>query len=222
MRIHSEVTASVSPLYAVPLLHARLEDHSILNAELSTLFLSLQEDGEKNRGPNRFDTQYGIFESDFYLHQRRDPCVQTLFDFIRSTLLTFIQGINQYDDVAMSNMHLDIHSWFHITQNGGFQSSHNHSNASWSAIYCVDPGDSTSPESGAVRFQDPRIGSDMFRDPSNSNLQTPYKICPWQLTHKPGQLIAFPSYLVHEVFPYLGTRPRIVVALNAWSRWKAL
>ena len=38
--------------------------------------------------------------------------------------------------------------------------------------------------------------------------------------HQGGQLIAFPSYLLHEVFPYVGQRPRIVVALNAWCRWK--
>jgi hypothetical protein len=60
----------------------------------------------------------------------------------------------------------------------------------------------------------------MHRDPANDRMQMPYRLGSWQLHHKPGQLIAFPSYLLHEVLAYDGDRPRIVVALNAWTRWK--
>lgn len=146
--------------------------------------------------------------------------MRRLFGHIDSLLANFIRGISGFDDARMDNIEMDMHSWFHITRKGGFQSVHNHPNASWSAIYCVDPGDSTEAQSGAVRFHDPRVGSDMYRDPANEHLQIPYRLGSWQLTHKAGQLIAFPSYLLHEIFPYTGERPRIVVALNAWCRWK--
>ena len=33
-----------------------------------------------------------------------------------------------------------------------------------------------------------------------------------------GQLLLFPSYLMHEVAPYFGQRERITVAFNAWVR----
>jgi len=216
----NEVQAQVFPLYAVPMLQSQIGDASRLNAELSSLFLRLESQGDTHRDPIRRDTQYGIFESNFFLHQRTDPVLLELFGFLRASLLTFIQGMSQYSDTEMTNIELDMHSWFHVTRNGGFQSLHNHPNASWSAIYCVDPGDASSPESGAVRFHDPRTGCDMYRDPSTERMQSPYRIGPWQLIHKPGQMIAFPSYLLHEVFSYTGTRPRIVVALNAWCRWK--
>ena len=36
--------------------------------------------------------------------------------------------------------------------------------------------------------------------------------------HQAGQLVIFPSWLMHEVLPYLGERERIVVAFNAWIR----
>lgn len=214
-----EIQATVHPLYAVPLLQGIIPDAQALNRDLAELFLRREAEGERWRNKETYDTQHGIFESDFTLHEWPEPCVQHLFTAIRSTLMTFIQGINAYSDEQMANMQLDMHSWFHITRKGGFQGTHIHPNASWSAIYCVDQGDDD-PNSGAVRFHDPRQSFDMWRDPANDNLQVPYRISHWQLKHRPGQLIGFPSYLPHEVFPYMGERPRIIIALNAWSRWR--
>lgn len=218
MNPQNQVQATVFPLYAVPMLQAVLPNAQSINRELTDLFLRLEAEGDRHRDTTHRDTQYGIFESHFYLHQREEAPVRYLFDFIRHTLRSFIQGISQYSDEQMADIKLDMHSWFHITRRGGFQSAHNHPNASWSAIYCVDPGDSESPQSGAVRFHDPRQGSEMYRDPTNENMQAPYREGAWKLDHKPGQMVVFPSYLVHEVFPYEGERPRIVVALNSWCR----
>lgn len=192
-----------------------------INKELADLFISLEAQGDRHRDTTPRDTQNGLFESNFYLHQRTEPAVKSLFAFIDQALYTFIQGLNQYSDVQMANMSMQMHSWFHITRTHGFQGTHDHPNASWSAIYCVDPGDTGPRYSGTVRFHDPRTAASMYRDPANTNMQIPYRLGGWQLTHKPGQLLAFPSYLMHEVFPYVGQRPRIIVALNAWYRWES-
>jgi len=220
MAVPQDIQATVHPLYAIPMMQSHLPDAGKVNSELIPLFLSMEAEGGRHRDAVARDTQYGIFESNFFLHRCSDPAIQVLFGYINNALLTFIQGLSAYSDEQMSNIEFDMHSWFHITRRGGFQGVHNHPNASWSAIYCVDPGDATSAESGAVRFHDPRTGSDMYRDPANENMQIPYRLGSWQLNHKPGQLLAFPSYLLHEIFPYTGERPRIVVALNAWCRWK--
>ena len=37
----------------------------------------------------------------------------------------------------------------------------------------------------------------------------------YQVKHEVGKLLIFPSYLTHEIFPYIGDRPRIVVAFNS-------
>lgn len=221
MSEHADIQATVHPLYAVPMLQCHLSDAARTNDALKSLFLELEAQGDRHRDPVRRDTQHGVFESNFHLHRRPEPPVHRLFEFIRATLSTFIRDINQFSAEQMANIELDMHSWFHVTRKGGFQCAHNHPNASWSAIYCVDPGDAASSESGAVRFHDPRTGSDMYRDPANETMQIPYRLGSWQLNHKPGQMLVFPSYLVHEVFPYTGDRPRIVVALNAWCRWKS-
>lgn len=213
-----EIRSTVHPLYAVPLLESHMPDAARVNAGLAELFLQLEAEGQRNAIAR--DTQHGLFESDFYLHRRKEPVVRELFDFIDQNLLSLIQGLNGYDDATMANIHVDMHSWFHVTRTGGFQGMHDHPNASWSAIYCVDPGDGEHGHSGLVRFHDPRVAASMHRDPGNENMQVPYRLGAWQLRHRAGQMIAFPSYLMHEIFPYTGTRPRIVVALNAWCAWK--
>ena len=95
-----------------------------------------------------------------------------------------------------------------------------HPNASWSGIYCVDPGDEVpgSPESGAVRFHDPRSFASYYSDAGNQRLKDPVRHGGYQFSHSPGGLMIFPSYLQHEIFTYLGERPRIVVAFNCWIR----
>ena len=215
-----DIRASVHPLYAVPLLEAHLPDAARINEELSRLFLALEAEGDKHRDAIPRDTQNGLFESNFYLHARTEPAVKSLFSFIHQALFSLIQGLNGYNERQMANLDLAMHSWFHITRTHGFQGLHDHPNASWSAIYCVDPGDPGPTYSGAVRFHDPRVAASMHRDPGNANMQIPYRLSSWQLNHKPGQLIAFPSYLMHEIFPYVGQRPRSIVALNAWCDWR--
>lgn len=218
---HENIKASIHPLYAVPLMESHMPGSARVNDELARLFIKLEAEGDLHRDPTPRDTQNGLFESNFYLHRRTEPAVRELFGFIDMTLYTLIQGLNGYSDAQMSDIELDMHSWFHITHRHGFQGLHDHPNASWSAIYCVDPGDEGPKYSGAVRFHDPRAAASMYRDPANENMQVPYRLGSWQLNHKPGQLLAFPSYLTHEIFPYVGERPRIIVALNAWCRRKA-
>ena len=211
-----DIRSTIHPLYAVPLLESHMPDAARVNAELARLFLSLEGQGDTHRNDTARDTQHGLFESDFFLHRRQEPVVRDLFRFIDQNLQTLVQGLNAYDDTQMAGIGIEMHSWFHVTRTGGFQSTHDHPNASWSAIYCVDPGDGASEQSGLVRFHDPRTAASMHRDAGNERMQVPYRLGAWQLRHRAGQLIAFPSYLLHEVFPYTGQRPCIVVALNAW------
>jgi uncharacterized protein (TIGR02466 family) len=206
----------ISPLFAVPFGTIQMADADALCDELRQLFLASQTD-EVRDGVRR-DTQVGIFESRFNLHTWPQQPVQRMFAFIHGTLAQAIQQLNQYTPEDYARLRFHYHSWFHVTQPGGHQGVHNHPMASWSGIFCVDPGDSPAerPTSGVVRFVDPKTPADMFTDPGNYNLQGVYKTGGWQLTHRRGQLVLFPSYVLHEVFPYQGTRERIVVAFNAW------
>lgn len=209
--------AQVFPVFAVPMLEAMLPDSRRVNENLRSLFLGMESEGDVHRDSVTRDTLSRVFESNFFLHATQNPDVKTLFGFIDDVLRDLVGGLSQ-GRVQGERLSLDYSMWFHVTRTGGYQGTHNHPNASWSGIYCVDSGDAVDrADSGVVRFRDPRAGAEMYKDPANESMMFPYQVQPVERVHKSGSLIVFPSYLYHEVFPYRGNRPRIVVAFNCWA-----
>ena len=209
----------VSNFFSVPIAHARMPDHDDLCTELETLFLIKESEGETYRHKKYIDTMHGeLFESRFDLFRWPDEPVRRLTSWCHERLAALVQDLNRYDDAVMASLRFDYHAWFHITRRHGYQGQHNHPNASWSGIFCVHPGDSPEdrPDSGLVRFHDPRTHVDMYSDAGNRSLRLPYAMGTSDWRHRRGQLVIFPSYLRHEIYPYLGERPRIVVAFNCW------
>lgn len=211
--------AEITNVFATPLITTTLPDAEDLNRELTRLFLAKEQEGDKHRNPVRIPTQIGdVFESSFDLFNWPDPPVQELTRECRRILRDLVATLNNYTEAEMRKLQFGFHSWFHITRYGGYQSIHYHPKASWSGIYCVRAGQKVEgrPESGAVKFYDPRGAVFMHADPGNEKLIPTFSTTPVYLTHKEGQLVIFPSWLMHEVLPYLGKTERIVVAFNAW------
>ena len=210
--------AEIKGWFSTPMGTASCPQHDALNAQLRTLFLA--RESEPYRHHIRIPTQVGaVFESRFDLFDWPDEPVQRLADFVHTTLSGLVAAVNSYDEQQMQRFEFFYDSWFHITHTGGYQSNHFHPNASWSGIYCVDPGDAVPerPESGQVKFYDPRgPAAHMHFDPGNLQLDPRFSTNPIYLEHQAGQLVIFPSWLTHEVMPYLGSRERIVVAFNSW------
>ena len=204
--------------WAVPYAQAQMDDHASVCAELRELFLAREAEGDKYRNRIARDTQSGLFESTFDLHRWPDPPVRRMFDFLHASLVSVVRAVSEIPDADLGSLRFHYHSWFHVTRSGGHQGVHNHPMASWSGIFCVDPGDDAPDhvQSGIVRFVDPRGHADMYQDPANERLRPAFRLGGMAQRHKAGSLIIFPSYVLHEVTPYLGERPRIVVAFNSW------
>lgn len=211
-------TPQITPLFSVPFAHARMERPEGLCRALTDLFLAHEARGDAARNPIARDAQHGVFESPFDLHTWPDAPVQEMFGFIHHALAATVQELSSFPPAVYGALTFQYHSWFHVTRHGGHQGVHNHPMASWSGIFCVDPGDSPAdkPRSGTVRFLDPRVGGGMYIDSGNGHWQGQYHGGGFEARHQVGQLLLFPSYVFHEVFPYWGQRPRIVVAFNAW------
>jgi len=208
-------------LFSVPLVEFRMDDHEGLCEQLTTLFLQKAEEDDGVRNEIRRDTQHGeLFESKFDLFHWQDEPVKELAKFCHRALASTIFELSDYSEDEFSKLVFDYHAWFHVTKNGGFQALHHHQNASWSGIFCVDPGDSPQefPYSGAVRFYDARGFADQYRDAGNNRLKLPVSFGGYQIDPEAGRLLIFPSYLDHQVFPYMGQRERIVVAFNCMVR----
>lgn len=210
-------------MFAVPVLQAQHPDPSMLNADLKALFLQREQDRQAygNSNPS-LKQQDGVFESDFTLFSWPEACVRALRTFCWTELGKAVQELNAYSDEDMRRLQIFSHTWFHVTRNGGFVINHTHPMASWSGVYCVDPGETPhdKPESGVLRFHNPHFYSNLFLDAGNARLRAPYHHGSWSFKLQPGQLILFPSWVPHEVLPFYGLDERITVAFNCWFGMK--
>ncbi len=214
----NEPSSQITPLFAVPLAEFTLPQPERLCNDLRALLLERERQGDEFRNATKRPTQgKDVFESRFDLFTWDEPPVLALREFCHRSLLGLLTHLGQID--AQSKVKLDYHAWFHVTRDGGFQGLHNHQNASWSGVFCVDPGDTDpdNPRNGVVRFHDPKIGTNMFADAANRTLPMPFNNGVYQVHHRAGTLIIFPSYLNHEIFVYRGQRERVVVAFNSWA-----
>ncbi|MGB9428807.1 MAG: putative 2OG-Fe(II) oxygenase [Gammaproteobacteria bacterium] len=212
---------AITPAFASPIIQATMPGCEDLNRRLRQLFLQWEQDKTRKRSSAPTPViKVAVYESSFDLFLNPEPEIQALRQFCLQTLGYVIAQLNSYTSEEMAGLRIYEHSWYHLTRHAGYTAQHNHPMASWSGVYCVDPGDTVSdrPNNGALRFLEARTTASMYLDPGNAHLQTPYMFGDIAYQMAPGQLLLFPSYLLHEVAPYYGQRERITVAFNAWVR----
>lgn len=102
--------------------------------------------------------------------------------------------------------------WFNVLDAGGRQAMHNHANSFISGVVYLTP---THPDSRTVFMKSPGGTDFAFRNDHAGVTQGPYNADKWISPHpEPGDLVLFPSYLMHAVPPNVGER-RITMAFNA-------
>lgn len=210
----------VVPLFASPLVRFDHPAPGPLNQELAALFRARAGAGDRYRNRLMTAGKNGLFESEFDLFKWPEACVQRLKAFCFESLIATVAELNQLSPAQVRSWQIQDDTWFHLTRKGGYTTAHVHPGASWSGVYCVDPGTSppSAPDSGVLRFFDPRIGASMYLDPANSNLVSTFAFQMMNLRLTAGTLVLFPSYLQHEVAPFMGDDERITVAFNVAFR----
>jgi uncharacterized protein (TIGR02466 family) len=214
----TEAKSSIEPIFAVPFVSVMHPDPVALNAELKTYLLGLESQGEtyKNRQP-MVNRNGELFESHFQLFGADQAAVQALRVHCYQHLYQAIGQLNGYTVDMLKNLHVAVESWFHITRRGGYFPIHNHALHSWSGIYCVDPGQDADGDStnGILSFINPFAMNTMFIDMAVVRMAGGYNYGPREIKLAAGQLLLFPSWLLHEVRPYTAEGARITVAFNA-------
>jgi uncharacterized protein (TIGR02466 family) len=207
----------LSPAFAVPILEAHLDSCERLNGDLEALFLQREADEYRNPTPSH-TPQAETFESRFNLFRWPEPCIQELRKFVLDSVIKAALQTSSVTLEELSKLKFQNHTWFHITRYAGSFVAHNHPLASWSAVYCVRAGQQTPehPQSGLLRFFDPRHGAGAYLDPTNERLHAPFALRSLEFRLAAGDLVLFPSYLFHEVTPFYGADLRITVASNCW------
>lgn len=102
--------------------------------------------------------------------------------------------------------------WVNLLDTGGRQSMHNHANSFISGVVYLTP---THVDSRTVFMKPPGGHGYTFKNDHAGTLTGPYNADKWiSPLPEPGDMVLFPSYVLHAVPPNAGER-RITLAFNA-------
>lgn len=193
-------------LFSTPLFRFRVTDAESLNKELMHQEQRLRSQSEGVEKSNR-----GGWHSAGNLFEQETPCIQTLKEASQAAVLQATGQINNKVDPKIYKM--KMFAWMNSNPPGGFNAPHTHPGAHWSGVYYVSQPKVETGSSGKIEFLNPRTDLPNWRIFKASAFSAKKSIRP-----QPGDLILFPSYLVHWVYPNETEEERVTVAFNATLR----
>lgn len=193
-------------LFSTPLIRFRVPDHSALNDGLLAAGRRMRAESDGVRKSNR-----GGWHSEGNLFAQEDPAIETLERLARDAALEATRMIRAKADPAA--LRLKLFGWMNANPPGGFNAPHTHPGAHWSGVYYVSQPDVEVGNSGMIEFLDPRSDLPHWRILDAPAFKGKKKIRP-----AAGEMVLFPSYLMHWVYPNETDEERITVAFNATFR----
>lgn len=116
-------------------------------------------------------------------------------------------------DLDLGRRRLVVDSiWINLLTRGGAHSGHIHPNCVVSGTFYV----AVPPGSGAIRFEDPRLGQMMAAPPRRKRARTENRSF-HEIAPRAGTVLLWESWLRHEVLPNAATGHRISISFN--YRW---
>lgn len=193
-------------LFSTPLFRYRLKDADALNQELLTEMERLRSTSDGVTKSNR-----GGWHSSGNLFRDDAPSIQRLKRDAKAAVMASTTSIGSKTDPT--TLDLKLFGWMNANPPSGFNAPHTHPGAHWSGTYYVAQPDVESGSSGMIEFLDPRTDLPNWR-----LLQAPVFRLKKAIRPKPGELVLFPSYLVHWVYPNETAQERVTIAFNATFR----
>lgn len=208
-------------LWPTPIGIYRYTGAEAVNPRLVEEFASIREDQERRRGI----TPGGpFFASDDDLLQRvKADGWNGLVQFIVNGIAQTVEQVNS-DTWAGRVKELEVSlegMWFQAATGGASHDVHTHGNCSWSGVYIVQIDEPSErerhavygPANGVTRLYGPHFATlgGAFIDVGNAYLQQPHL----DVDQVAGQLLVFPSWLMHQAMAYGGTKDRVIISFNA-------
>ena len=200
---------SVLNLFPTPVVVATIPDAEPLNAELKRIILAHEEKNESVERSNR-----GGWQSSWDINEWGGEPMKKVLAYGQAI-------VNDATVDREGNRHKyawRINCWANVNRGGHGNQFHTHPGALWSASYYVDDGgvDDDRSLGGEFEIADPRgVATVMympqltFPGPDYVGLGESQRLTP-----RAGVMVVFPSWLLHGVCPYNGTRERISIAMN--------
>lgn len=190
-------------LFSTPVFRFRLDDADQLNADLLAEGARLRSATAGVSKSNK-----GGWHSAGNLFDNNAACIQRLKTDAAAAVLSATQKIGA--KAKVDTLGLKLFAWMNANPPGGFNAPHTHPGAHWSGVYYVAQPDVETGSSGKIEFLDPRTDLPNWR-----LLQAPAFNAKKAIRPLPGEMILFPSYLVHWVYPNETPEERVSIAFNA-------
>lgn len=201
---------NVMNIWSTPIAQFTWEHHDKHRDNLVKLAYELEAQNYKSGVADSI--KRGLYESGFDFLISSNPSVQALSDWAKDCVWAVSSSLNQKHWKAGDKLGVRIHeSWCHITRSGGYHDVHQHPGSSWSGIFYIDPGESSSENrNGVNRFYNPQ--HIMYTDPGTDWIAKSTSV---DILPTAGQLIIFPSWILHSAMPYFGEKDRVIMAFNS-------
>src|SRR5262245_4277569 len=203
------IQAEIRSYFATPVVIATLADVAELNAELKRVILEHERNNKSVHHSNR-----GGWQSSWDFETWGGPPAKRLLDGARE-LATRLTSDRAGKGVRIA---WTTNAWANINRRNHGNEFHTHPGAYWSGTYYVDDGGIGDDHAlgGEFEMQDPRgVAPAMYAPRLGFAVPGGQSAGASELIHpKSGQMVLFPSWLLHAVRPYHGDRERISVAFN--------
>ena len=189
-------------LFGSPLMAHRWADGAALNDQLRPLILA-----QAARAPTVAKTNIGGWHSAYGKLEFCGEAGETLVRHMHAMADEATARVLKDYGHAPRTFDWRLDAWANVNRAGDFNQMHTHPGSTWSGVYYVDTGVDAAAEAAPLHIFDPCQG--------RANTFLP-GLAPSSFTVRPvaGEMVIFPSYLAHMVFPHQGPRPRISIAFN--------
>lgn len=193
---------AVQPLFASPLLRFSVPDAAALNAVLLAEVAAMRAASAGIARSNRHGWHSAL---DFF--DRTEPGCALLrghvLDAARQAALALAPGFD------LASVAVQAEGWVNVNGPGAFNTPHEHPGWTFSGTYYVATPAGPPGQGGAIEFLDPRMGVSVFGLAGAETFAG-------KLTMQPeaGDLILFPCWLKHWVYPNEAAEERVSVAFN--------
>lgn len=141
------------------------------------------------------------------LFRRQEPAFRTLLGHVQDGLT---QSIRRYwADYAPGEHPVASEGWVNVNGPGAFNAPHAHDASHLSGVYYIRAPDHPSRQSGAIEFLNPAGAMNTVLPFGKRMVHDSMRIVP-----REGQMLIFPSYLRHWVYPNQDGEDRVSVAFN--------
>lgn len=193
---------SYEKLFSTPLFSFEIKGHDPINAALIDEGHKLRAQSEGASKSNK-----GGWHSKGNLFDEQASCF-TMLSVIAETAVK--QATRRISKTDPDTLDMKLFAWMNMNPVGAYNAPHTHPGAHWSGVYYVSQPEVEDDNAGRIEFLDPRSDLPNWRllKASAFNLKK-------SLKPQPGEMILFPSYLVHWVYPNIADDERISIAFNA-------